>query len=69
MKSTITLELTSDSAIKIVESQEQQSKAGTAQITITVSKELHKKIKQKALDDDRGVLELVLEAVDRAFSK
>jgi hypothetical protein len=41
----------------------------TAKITITVSKELHKKIKQKALDDDRGVLELVLEVVERAFSK
>lgn len=39
----------------------------TAKITITVSKELHKKIKQKALDDDRGVLELVLEAVERSF--
>lgn len=67
MKSTITLELTSDSAIKIVEAEEQQSKSDTAKITITVSKDLHKKIKQKALDDDRGVLELVLEAVERAF--
>ncbi len=42
-------------------------KGDTVKITVEVPKELHKRIKQKALDEERGLLELVLEAIKEKF--
>jgi len=41
----------------------------TIRMNVNIPKELHKKIKQKALDEDKTITELVMKAVNEYLSK
>lgn len=47
----------------------QNTKNITIKMNINISKKLHKKIKQKALDEDTTITKIVIEAINEYLSK
>ena len=47
----------------------QNTKNITIRMNINISKKLHKKIKQKALDEDTTITKIVIEAINEYLSK
>ena len=47
----------------------QNTKNITIRMNINISKKLHKKIKQKALDEDTTITKIVIEAINEHLSK
>lgn len=47
----------------------QNTKNITIRMNINISKKLHKKIKQKALDEDTTITKIVVEAINEYLSK
>jgi predicted HicB family RNase H-like nuclease len=53
---------------KIIDSVQKIDEA-TIRMNVNIPKELHKKIKQKALDEDTTITELVIKAMNEYLSK